>query len=172
MRKTECPIPETEWNFDNVPESELEVCRLWEYARESALLQHTRLETGTVALIEIPDGESLELDLNLSRLEKVRKRFYWLFGHLNRRAILFQEGIYQFEGADPGFVSPFPAPWLSLPKATRSVLVATAEWSARSLGLFPGFRRGDAPYASALANFKPKTMKEVFGDGEIGVREF
>lgn len=31
------PPPETEWNFDDVPEHELAACCLWEYARESAV---------------------------------------------------------------------------------------------------------------------------------------
>ena len=33
------PVTEADWNFDDVPDKELAVCRLWESARESAFIR-------------------------------------------------------------------------------------------------------------------------------------
>jgi len=37
--KSDPELSPLEWNFDNVPESELIACYYWEYARESAFLR-------------------------------------------------------------------------------------------------------------------------------------
>jgi hypothetical protein len=158
---------EQDWNFDNVPKSELEICCLWEYARESAFL-HSIRERGR---------QSVQLEQSiLERIEFVGRDFWKAWNTLGRKAILFQEGIYWFGGREPvpNFVSRFPCPWASLTRYERRVLLETAAWNTKHFVGLPSFRR--AHYADALAMpklFKPKALKEVFGgDGNVAVRDF
>jgi hypothetical protein len=159
---------ELDWNFDAVPDRELAVCCLWEYARESAFICLVREQS------KHRIAESLCMNLGpKEHIDFVEVDFRKAWNTLGRKAILFQEGIYSFEG-DEFFVSPFPRSWLSLSKFERSILIKTAEWDVSDVAGRSGFRRAYHAYALALAKlFHPKSLKEVFGgDGRISRQDF
>lgn len=159
-------LARVEWDFAGLPDDELAVCQLWEYARESPSIRQLCERTSEAEQGEFrdtPEGEA------------VRKEFYGLFGHLGRAAILFQEGIYGFESEKQvsGFQTPFPQPWQSLSPEQRAVLCATANWDARTLLGLPGFRRAQMPHVTALSKlFKPEPMAAVFGEERPSISEF
>jgi len=156
-----------DWNFDDVPERELEVCRLWEYARESALIRRIRRVTAAFSLRTPAARKGTETVSREPQSAAIRKEFSKLFHRLGRAAILFQQGIYTLDAENPGFESPFPASWMSLPKAARSVLLAVTQWDARKVAGFPGFRRSHPARAAALAHlFEPSNTKDVFEKGD------
>ncbi|MGB7748782.1 MAG: hypothetical protein WBN75_16020 [Verrucomicrobiia bacterium] len=156
-----------DWNFDNVPDDELAVCRLWEYARESETIRKIWQQSVSAAFDNTMPKE---------KRDAIRKEFYQLFNGLGRASILFQAGIYGFGGKNQyeNFHSPFPQPWQELSKEQRHILMETAAWNVRYDCPTPGFMRAHHAYIHALAKlYHPKSMKEVFGrDGGIGVTEF
>jgi len=156
-----------EWNFDGVEEAELGVCRLWEYARESAWIREISRQSSLIA------GDRT---VSREKRETVRRPFYQLFGALGRASILFQNGVYGFGGATKhyqGFESPFPQPWQASSGEQRRILMETAEWNARDICPASGFRRAQFAYIDALCKrFTPKGIREVFGDRRPGVAEF
>ena len=144
---------EVDWNFDAVPEDQLQVCCLWEFARESVFMRSIRERS------EEAERQQLE---SLDRMEFVQRDFMRAFSALGRRAILFQKGIYGFGGKQscPGFVSAFPSPWQKLSQFERQVLMETAAWSAEKEYGFPGFRRSPYPSVRALEElFRPIASK-------------
>ena len=146
--------------------TELEVCRLWEYARESKTIRDLCART-----FEAADGDQWDT----AARHVVRGEFYQLFDHLGRASILFQKGIYGFEGNElaEGFSTPFPRPWNRLSADQRKVLCATANWSAKDLAAIPVFRRAEMPHVTALvALFKPASIEEVFGKGRVSVSDY
>ena len=156
-----------DWNFDAVPEEELQVCCLWEYGRESSFLRSIRDRSAEAHRLKLAFKE---------RLDFVERDFGKVFSTLGRSAILFQEGIYGLGGdkAHPGLISHFPEPWQSLDKREKSALLETADWDSANSDECPAFRRSNLPRAEAMVKlFRPKSMKEVFGrDGGVGVREY
>lgn len=162
----ESSLTEADWNFDSVPEEELNVCCLWEYGRESSFLRSIKQRSAEVACLRLSFEE---------RWEFVGRDFSKAFGTLGRSAILFQEGIYRLggNGFNPGAVSSFPASWQSLDKSERSLLLETADWDVKKAAGFPPFRRSNVPRAEAMVKlFRPQSMKEVFGREEVGVPEY
>jgi hypothetical protein len=156
-----------EWHFDNVPDSELATCRLWEYARESDSIRQICQRTVSVANnSSVPKEER----------DTVRHEFYRLFNGLGRAAILFQAGVYGFGGTKhhPGFKSPFPRPWQTLSTEEKAILLETVEWEVRDISPIPGFRRSQMPMVKALAeSFQPKKMREVFGgEGKVDLVKY
>jgi len=158
-------IDREEWDFQDVPDSELLVCRLWEYARESTSIRSLWERTWEASRGNLSGASERRI---------VHKEFGVYFHHLGRAAILFQEGIYGFEGSAslPGFHSPFPNPWQRLSNAQRRILCDTANWDVHALIGIPPFRRAQLPHVNALANFKPKAMKAVFGKERISAKDF
>jgi len=149
-------IDREEWDFSDVPDGELAVCRLWEYARESLTIRSLCERTWEATRGKLRGARECQL---------VRKEFYKLFNHLGRASILFQEGIYGFEDTALAttFQTPFPKSWQRLSIEQRRVLTATANWDVREVTNTPPFRRAQLPHVKALAEFKPQAMKAIFG---------
>jgi len=158
-------IDREEWDFSDVPDGELAVCRLWEYARESLTIRSLCERTWEATRGKLRGARECQL---------VRKEFYKLFNHLGRASILFQEGIYGFEDTALAttFQTPFPKSWQRLSIEQRRVLTATANWDVREVTNTPPFRRAQLPHVKALAEFKPQAMKAIFGKENVSVHEF
>lgn len=163
--KEHAPIDQEEWDFSDVPDGELPVCRLWEYARESPSIRSLCERTWAAAhgkLRRVAEGKL------------VRTEFYKLFNHLGRASILFQEGIYGFGGSSlaVAFQTPFPKSWQRLSTDQRRVLRETANWDVSEVTNIPPFRRAQLPHVRALTEFKPEAMKAIFGKEHVAADEF
>jgi hypothetical protein len=164
-------LSELDWNFDTVPDNELALCCLWEYARESAFIRKIRNESKGRSV------EAVRMKLPAKEyIEFVERDFKKAWNVLLRSAIFFQEGIYGFEG-DENFVSPFPRPWQSLSQYEQSLLLENFRVDANKIIGFPGFRRSNPGRLVALTKkFKPKSLDEVFGEngrnGKDGIRNY
>jgi hypothetical protein len=162
--KQNSDFSELDWNFSAVPDEELAVCCLWEYARESAHLRSIRDRTSQARRRKMKSNELFEF---------VVKDYLVVSRALWRKAILFQEGLCEMGGQfyAKGFVSPFPKQWLRLSKEDRRVLVETAEWP-RKEDWDPGFTRASFKEMEDLTkSFRPKSFEEVFPSG-VPMKEF
>lgn len=159
------PNDALEWDFSDVPDAELAVCRLWEYARESVSMRSLCERTQEAAHGKLRGASEREL---------VRREFYAIFNYLGRASILFQEGVYGFGGTAYAekFQTPFPLPWRRLSIEQRSVLCETVNWDVREFTNISPFRRAQLPHVKALAEFKPQGIKVVFGKESVSAHDF
>lgn len=123
-----------EWNFDEIPDDELEICVQWEYARESAHIrdfrEHCRKNvTPKGGICSSKVYESIRRDIAKFKTKPPRV------------AYLFQEGYASLmdRNTKRTIISPFPEPWQSLSADMRRALLDQATQPIVSKEVLPPF---------------------------------
>lgn len=141
MKKTPKPISDWDWNFEEVPDTELMACCYWEYARESEFIRDVRQRCMKVKHSAGLDEKKLHADLQ--RVQSIGyaaniflRGFFCPPDGVLPDAVPLQPGeVHRLTGC-------FPKPWQALTKEERDYRATIPPPSLVDFVELVPFRRG------------------------------
>lgn len=126
-------LSEDDWNFDKVPDDEIEVCCYWEYARESDFI-----------LTTYPESEHIQERIEPCDPRNIAAKRHFIIWQALKKV---QSAVGQVAGLFYTLNSPFPQPWQSLTTECKRPLLEAASQSYE----IPAFRWSSSYHVLALA---------------------
>jgi hypothetical protein len=151
------PLSKAEWNFDDIPESELRACVYWEYARESGFLRDLKNRCQSPETRQMTNAQAWKwVGFDIEKVQAL--------GPVNEvflRGFFFSPTEDRSEGRHPDappINGRFPCPWQDLPADERACRSKIRE-ERESIPLVP-FERAFGFFARELANHIERQQRE------------
>ncbi len=156
-----------DWNFDDIPESELVACCYWEFARESAFIQDVCLRCADWDMVEHSKGKHWERLLrDWEQIQSIGYAAEVFSRGIVLKPTTYNPNCYTMEES-LDFSSSFPAPWQSLLLVERC-LRAKIRTDVEVSSLQPIKRWGSVTAAELLLE-KAKEYLDAYCEAEAEV---
>jgi hypothetical protein len=149
------PLHPHEWNFDEVPDSELVACCYWEYARESPFICSTLQRYGERLAGRRPDTDA--------EVEEIQRNEQMLLGMGYALEVFIPDQFSNREPDAPPSLGGFPKPWQALSIAQRKAR-SPIRRESESPGIAP-VQLARSPCGESLARAWEAMYKRSLIDG-------